>query len=88
MADLPQCRSCGRPYKLMREEGGEQGWWEFACEVCRVGHVYSKPTAQAAGRYRSQLQQHFETERRIRQWEAMKRTYSIPSPTKTPKEIN
>ena len=87
MADFPKCRYCKKPYTLAREEPGTEGWWEFKCETCKIGHVYSKPSAQLAARYRTRVAQAIERQKMIRQWEQLQRTYSFPTQTKTPKEI-
>lgn len=75
-AELPLCRYCKKPYRLMRETNE---FWEMACEDCQVGHVFSKPQAKAAGRYRAQLQKRLETEQRIRQWESRPKHFFIDS---------
>lgn len=76
MADFPLCRYCKRPYELARES---DEFWEMKCESCKVGHVFSKPSSKAAGRYRAQLQQKLELERRIKQWESRPRSVFIDS---------
>lgn len=86
MSELPRCRYCHQPYTLVRETPGSQGWYEFACEACKVGHVYSKPQATAAARYANRLQAELQRAEQIKRWEAAKKSYSF-SPTRTPKEI-
>jgi hypothetical protein len=31
--------------------------FQFGCDPCRLGHVFSKPQSQAGARYRAQLEQ-------------------------------
>lgn len=73
--ELPRCRYCKQPYELARES---EEFWEMKCEACKVGHVFSKPVAKAAGQYRAKLQQRLETERRIKQWESRPK-YFLPT---------
>lgn len=84
MADIPLCKSCKQPYVLMRET---TEWYEFGCERCKVGHVFSKPASTAAGRYRARLQHELEIAKRIRQWEGRPKHFFIDS-TKTSKGVN
>jgi hypothetical protein len=82
--DIPCCRYCSQPYQLVRETSD---FWEMACETCKVGHVFSKPRAKAAGRYQANLQRKLEIARRVKEWESRPRSVFIDS-TKTSKGVN
>lgn len=75
-AEMPKCRYCQQPYELAKES---EDFWEMKCEQCKVGHVFSKPRAAAAGRYRAQLEKRLEVERRIKQWESRPKSVFIDS---------
>lgn len=80
--ELPLCRYCKLPYELARET---EDFWEMKCEACKVGHVFSKPTAKAAGRYRAELQHKLEIAQRLKQWESRPKHFG---PTRTSKGVN
>lgn len=84
MAETPLCKNCKRPYTLARET---ELWYEFACEPCKVGHVFSKPRAKEAGRYYARLKRELEQAQRIKQWESRPKHFFCDS-TKTSKGID
>lgn len=61
---IPNCQRCGQPMSLL----AESDWnWQFGCYACGCAHVFSKPQAEAAAKYRAQMERQAELTRRVRQ---------------------
>src|SRR5262249_59021048 len=64
---VPACQRCTRPMTLVGESDSS---WQWGCYPCGCAHVFSKPRAVAAARYRVQMERAAEHARRIRQRES------------------
>lgn len=48
----PNCQKCGHPMKVV---GEGDTYWTFGCEPCQCAHVFTKPQAKDAAKYRVQM---------------------------------
>jgi len=71
---VPNCQKCGKAMSLV---GESDSTWQWGCYACGCAHVFSKPRAVAAAKYRAEMERLAERERRIRQHNSRPRYFLL-----------
>lgn len=75
MVNFPRCKNCGAEMVLLADDPES---WQFGCHPCKFAHVFSKPRAREAARYRVAVERRAERELLRQRFESRPKYFLMP----------